>query len=177
MVPHFAVMHGGAGLLVSHIAAIDDGIDQPVIGAFHPLLHLAVEVSQSFTQHRPTCGCALQCGHTSKAISSWREALKEMTQQRLMVFFGQHVQNKAITYLHQGFDGTVFGYGHRESGRFKAGLAHSAGHHGAAAQLAAFALLGGHHIEPAAEAAQGFIKITIKRLHRLDGFGALHQLT
>ena len=163
-------------MLISHIAAIDDRIDQPVVSAFHALLHLAIEIGQGLTQHRSPCGGALQGGHASEAIGSRREALEEMAQQGLVVFFGQHVQHEAITHLHQGFDGAVFGHSNREPRGFKAGLAHPAGHHGTSAQFAAFALLGGHHIEPATEAAQGFIEIAIERLHRLDGFGPLHQL-
>ena len=45
-----ALVHRGAALRIQHPAAIHFGIDQPVVAAFHPLAHLAVQPGQSIRQ-------------------------------------------------------------------------------------------------------------------------------
>ena len=57
--------------------------------------------------------------------------------------------------MQQRLHGAVLGHRHRESRRAEAGLAHPAGHHGAAELAIAAALAGGQHAEGAHHAAQG----------------------
>ena len=70
-----------------------------------------------------------------------------MTEQRLMVVIAQDVENEAVSYLHEGFNRSVFGDGDGESGRAEAGLTHPAGHHGAASLGLARSLARCHHIK------------------------------
>ena len=51
VVPHFAVVHRRAGLGIGHIALLHHGIDDPVIGALHPLLHPAAQKGQGIGEH------------------------------------------------------------------------------------------------------------------------------
>jgi len=95
-----------------------------------------------------------------------------MAQELLVVVLPQDVEHEAVAHLHQGLDGPVLGHGHRESWGIEAGLAHPAGHHGGGALI----LPGCHHVEPAAEAAQGLVEVAIQRLHRRDGLLPREQL-
>ena len=85
MVPHFAVVHRRAGLGIGHIALLHHGIDDPVIGALHPLLHTAAQKGQGIGEHRAAIGGSLQHVHPSETIGTGGEALEEMAHQLLVV--------------------------------------------------------------------------------------------
>ena len=46
MIAHFAVMNSGTSIGIGHIALFHHGIDDPVLGALHPLAYLAIRSGQ-----------------------------------------------------------------------------------------------------------------------------------
>ena len=66
VVAHLAVVHRGAGLGISHVALFHHGINDPVIGAFHPLLHPAAQKGQGIGEHWAAIGGSLQHVHPSE---------------------------------------------------------------------------------------------------------------
>ena len=121
-----------------------------MVAAFHPLAHLAVQPGQSIRQQGLFGGAGVQL-KACKAIGTGFERLQELLHQGGFAAFGQHVQGEAIALVQQRFHGTVLGHGHGDAGGTEAGLAHPAGHHGAA-QLR---FAGGEHAEGADHTAQG----------------------
>ena len=176
VVTHFAVVAGGAGLTVGHVALLDFGVDDPVVGAFEPLGDTAPQKGQGIPEHGAAGGDAIEGVDAGEAVGAGGEAAQEMAQQRLVVVLTQDVEHEAVAHLHQGLDGPVLGHGHGDPRRIEAGLADPAGHHGAAAGCLPVVLARGHHVEPAREAAEGPIQVAIEAFHGRDRFGLGEQL-
>ena len=167
---------GGAGLTVGHVALLHFGIDDPVVGAFEPLGDAATEEGEGIPKHGAAGGDAIEGVDAGEAVGAGGEAAQEMAQQGLVVVLAQDVEHEAVAHLHQGLDRPVLGHGHGDPGGIEAGLAHPAGHHGAAAGGVALALARGHHVEPAREAAEGPIQVAIEAFHGRDRFGLGEEL-
>ena len=78
VVPHFAVVHRRAGLGIGNVALFHHGIDDPVVGAFHPLFHQAAQKGQGIGEHRAAIGVSFQHIHPGETIGTGGEALEEM---------------------------------------------------------------------------------------------------
>jgi hypothetical protein len=70
VVPHFAVVAGGAGLTVGHVALLDLGIDDPVVGTLEPLRDAAAEEGKGIAQHRTAGGDTIEGVDAGEAIGA-----------------------------------------------------------------------------------------------------------
>ena len=114
----------------------------------------------------------LQAG---EAVGAWGKRLQKLLHRTGFTPCGQHVESKAIADVQQGLHRPVFRYGHSEARRREAGLAHPAGHHGAAEAVAALPFAGGEHAKGAHHPAQGLhCRVAAALAESATGASALH---
>ena len=130
------------------------GVEQPVVAAFHPLLHRGLQPGQSPGQHRLAAGALLQ-GQPFEAVGAGGEGLEEAFHQLLLPTGRQQVEGEGIPHVQEAFQGPVARHRQGEAGRVEAGLTHPAGHHRTAGGLCALAAPHGDDREGADHPAEG----------------------
>ena len=86
------------------------GINQPVVAAFHALLHAAFQPCQRIRKKR-LLGRAVFEFQSLEAIGARFEGLEKLFQQSVFASLSEHIESEAIALVQQRFHRTILGDG------------------------------------------------------------------